>query len=127
MKWKRRPLLSRIPCFAEPKRAKSNDLNPFFDWRVFLLPLLRWHVVHEAEDARSVVAAAGHVQGFVKLPAVFGELEGAAHFVASRILLLRNASVAIPLRGDFLVAVIFRLFQFTPIGYERPFAIMIVH
>src|SRR5207237_1433095 len=42
------------------------------------------------------------------------------------VLFIRYQPAALPLRGDFLVIVIFRLLQLAPVGHERAFAVVIV-
>src|SRR6266513_3717161 len=64
-------------------------------------------VVRVADDQRRVVAAGGHVQRFVKLPAIIGQFEGAAHFAAAGILFVGDQAVAVPFGGDLLIIFIF--------------------
>src|SRR6266481_846972 len=64
-------------------------------------------VVRVADDQRRVVAAGGQVQRFVKLPAIIGQFEGAAHFAAAGILFVADQAVAVPSGGDLLIVFIF--------------------
>src|SRR2546423_6301179 len=90
--------LGRSPLTRYPRKTPSFLLTSFGGAR---------DVVRVADDQRRVVAAGGHVQRFVKLPAIIGQFEGAAHFAAPGILFVGDQAVAVPFGGGLLIVFIF--------------------
>jgi hypothetical protein len=66
------------------------------------------------------------MQGFVKLPAVLGQFEGSAHLSTLRTLLVRHKLASIPVRSDFLIAVVLGFLQLSPVGVENKLVVLIV-
>ncbi len=76
-------------AFTEPFRQRDAR-GPKKDWRAVLLPGLQRYVVDVADDERRVIAASGHFQRFVELPAIRRKFKRAAHLVAARIFLITD-------------------------------------
>src|SRR5271163_4530365 len=88
----------------------------------------RHWIINVAHIERRAGTPRRQTHRFVKLRAVVGQFKCAAHFSAARALLVRNKTWPVPMRSNFLIAVILRIgfLQFAAVGEERALAILLV-